>query len=69
MSMNDSNKGNVAVTSGPGSNTLPLYIYSMIKTGITPDVNALSTLMILFTFILLISLTIIQGRRIRKEAL
>lgn len=56
-------------TSGPGSNTLPLYIYSMIKTGITPDVNALSTLMILFTFILLISLTIIQGRRIRKEAL
>ena len=31
---------------GPGSNTLPLKIYSMIKTGITPDVNALSSLML-----------------------
>lgn len=56
-------------TSGPGSNTLPLYIYSMIKTGITPDVNALSTIMVLVTFILLISITIVQGRKIRKEAI
>ena len=56
-------------TAGPGSNTLPLYIYSMIKTGITPDVNALTTLMLLFTFIILITITIIQSRKIRKEAL
>ena len=56
-------------TAGPGSNTLPLYIYSMIKTGITPDVNALSTIMVLITFILLISITVFQGRKIRKEAL
>ena len=55
-------------TAGPGSNTLPLYIYSMIKTGITPDVNALSTIMLGVTFITLISMTIIQARRIRKEA-
>ena len=56
-------------TTGPGSNTLPLYIYSMIKTGITPDVNALTTLMLLITSIILLSLTIIQSRKIRKEAL
>ena len=56
-------------TAGPGSNTLPLYIYSMIKTGITPDVNALSTIMVLITFILLISITVFQSRKIRKEAL
>ena len=56
-------------TSGPGSLTLPLYIYSVIKTGITPDVNALTSLMLLFTLILLISITIIQSRKIRKEAL
>ena len=44
-------------TAGPGSNTLPLKIYSMIKTGITPDVNALSTLMLIVTiFLLTISL-------------
>ena len=56
-------------TAGPGSNTLPLYIYSMIKTGITPDVNALSTLMMLVVFVILISVTIYQSRKIRSRAL
>ena len=56
-------------SSGPGSNTLPLYIYSMIKTGITPDVNALTTILLVFTFTVLTSLSIIQSRKIRKEAL
>ncbi len=56
-------------TAGPGSNTLPLYIYSMIKTGITPDVNALTTIMLLITFTILITLSIVQSRKIRKGAL
>ena len=51
-------------TAGPGSNTLPLHIYSMIKTGISPDINALTTLMLLVTMFILISLTLIQGRKI-----
>ncbi|MBR1376199.1 MAG: ABC transporter permease [Bacilli bacterium] len=51
-------------TSGPGSNTLPLKIYSMIKTGISPDVNALSTLMLLATMIILTTSAIIQSRKI-----
>ncbi len=34
-------------TSGPGSTTLPILIYSSVKRGITPDINALSTLIIL----------------------
>ena len=41
-------------TAGPSTNTLPLYIYSIIKTGITPDVNALITLMLIFTIIVLL---------------
>ena len=40
-------------TAGPGTNTLPLYIYNTIKTGITPDINALITLMLIFTIIAL----------------
>ena len=56
-------------TAGPGSNTLPLYIYSMIKTGITPDVNALTTIMLLIVFIILTTIAIIQTRKIRKEAI
>ena len=51
-------------TAGPGSNTLPLKIYSMIKTGITPDVNAMSTLMLLMTIIILTSSVIVQSRKI-----
>lgn len=41
-------------SAGPGTNTLPLYIYSIIKTGITPDVNALTSIMLLATITLLI---------------
>jgi ABC-type spermidine/putrescine transport system permease subunit II/spermidine/putrescine-binding protein len=34
-------------TAGPGSTTLPILIYSSVKRGITPDINALSTLIVL----------------------
>lgn len=34
---------------GPGSTTLPLYVYSMIRFGVSPVINALSCVMILFT--------------------
>lgn len=55
-------------TAGPGSNTLPLKIYSMIKTGITPDVNALSSLILLVVIIVLIVPTYIQSKRIQKRS-
>jgi putrescine transport system permease protein len=32
--------------SGPGSSTLPMYIFSKVKLGISPDINALATLII-----------------------
>lgn len=53
-------------TSGPDSVTLPLKIYSMIKTGVSPDVNALSTLILLVVVIILTISTIIQARNLRK---
>jgi putrescine transport system permease protein len=34
-------------TNGPGSTTLPIYIWGKIKLGVTPDINALATIMIL----------------------
>ncbi|MFS0821986.1 ABC transporter permease [Bacillus sp. 1P02SD] len=34
---------------GPGSTTLPLQIFSMVRYGVTPEINALSTLMLLVT--------------------
>lgn len=35
--------------SGPGSTTLPLYVYSMIRFGVSPVINSLSFVMVLFT--------------------
>lgn len=38
---------------GIGTTTLPIQIYSMMKFGITPEVNALATLLLLFTIAML----------------
>ncbi len=36
-------------TSGPGSSTLPLFIFGQVKRGVTPETNAVATLIIAFT--------------------
>jgi putrescine transport system permease protein len=33
---------------GPGSSTLPMVIFSKVRLGVSPDVNALATIMVLF---------------------
>jgi len=40
---------------GVGATTLPLQIYSMLKVGVTPEVNAVSTLLILVTVVLIVA--------------
>ncbi|XZN92584.1 MAG: ABC transporter permease [Microcoleus sp.] len=42
-------------TTGVGSMTLPLFVYGMIKFAVTPAINALSTLMLLASFLLVLS--------------
>jgi len=37
---------------GPGATTLPVYIFSSIRTGVTPEVNAISTLMLAISIVL-----------------
>ena len=54
-------------TAGPGSNTLPLHIYSIIKTGVTPDVNALISLMLLVIFAVLTISMVINLKKLRGE--
>lgn len=41
-------------TNGPGSTTLPIYIYGLLRRIITPEVNALSTVWILTVLIALL---------------
>jgi spermidine/putrescine transport system permease protein len=41
-------------TTGPGSNTFPLKVMELTKTGVTPDVYALSTIVLIVTIVLVI---------------
>jgi spermidine/putrescine transport system permease protein len=49
-------------TSGPGSTTLPILIYSSVKRGITPDINALSTLIIIASVLGTMLITLVRRR-------
>jgi spermidine/putrescine transport system permease protein len=51
-------------TAGPGSTTLPLKVYSMIKSGVSPEINALSALLVLVSMGLVGLSLAIQGRGI-----
>lgn len=51
--------------SGPGGSTLPMLIFSKVKLGVTPDINALATLIMLFVSAgVLVAWTI--GRRMQR---
>ena len=51
-------------TAGPGSSTLPLRIYSMIRHAVTPEINALSTLWVVTVFVILVVGRLLQRRQI-----
>ncbi len=52
---------------GPGSQTLPLKILEMVKHGVSPDVNALSTVITLLIIIAISASTYRDIRKIRME--
>jgi spermidine/putrescine transport system permease protein len=47
---------------GPGSTTLPVRVYSMIRFGVSPEVNAISTLMFVGSTLLVVISLILQRR-------
>jgi spermidine/putrescine transport system permease protein len=50
-------------TAGPGSTTLPLRVFSMVRFMVTPEVNALSTIWVFLVFVILLIGQIAQRRR------
>ncbi|MBI3298809.1 MAG: ABC transporter permease [Elusimicrobia bacterium] len=46
---------------GPSTTTLPIQIYSMLKFAISPEVNALSTLLFLASLVLVVAAWLLQG--------
>jgi putrescine transport system permease protein len=50
-------------TSGPGATTLPMKIYSQVRLGVTPEINAVCTLMIAFVSVGVILTALLNKRR------
>jgi putrescine transport system permease protein len=53
---------------GPGSSTLPMVIFSKVRLGVSPDVNALATLMVLIVAVGVVSSSWFLARRERQLA-
>ena len=55
-------------TTGPGATTLPIKIYSQVRLGVTPEINAVSTIMISLVAIGVLVASIVSKRQaIRQE--
>ena len=48
-----------------GVSTLPVQIYSMVRLGVTPDVNALGALIVVSTVLLIVLLNLLTGSAAR----
>jgi spermidine/putrescine transport system permease protein len=50
--------------SGPGSTTLPVYVFGLVRRGVTPLINAVSTVMLVASMVLVgVSLLFQRGSR------
>ncbi|MEO7775312.1 MAG: ABC transporter permease subunit [Steroidobacteraceae bacterium] len=52
---------------GPGSTTLPMVIFSKVRLGVSPDVNALATIMVLVVAIGVVLSALIMQRQERRR--
>lgn len=52
-------------TAGVGATTLPLFVYGMIKFSVTPAINAISTLMLLASLVLVIPALVVGTKELR----
>ena len=55
-------------TTGPGATTLPMRIYSSVRLGVTPEINAVCTVLIGFVTVGVIVASIVQKRGLAKTA-
>ena len=55
--------------SGPGASTLPMVIYSKVKLGVSPDINALASLIVCAVGIFILAAGWLMGRAERRRRL
>jgi len=52
---------------GPGSSTLPMVIFSKVRLGVSPDVNALATVLMLVVATAIVIAAVWMRRRDRRR--
>ncbi len=50
-------------TSGPGATTLPMKIYSQVRLGVTPEINAVSTILVAIVAVGVVAASLLTKRR------
>ena len=55
-------------TSGPGSTTLPLLIFSMVRHGVKPDINVVATLFVVIAIFVTIGISLVQKWRQNRQS-
>jgi putrescine transport system permease protein len=51
---------------GPGASTLPIVIFSSVRLGVSPQINALATLLVLAVAVLIVAATLLMQRADRR---
>jgi putrescine transport system permease protein len=54
--------------SGPGATTLPMRIYSEVRLGVKPEINAVCTIMIAVVAAVLVAASLMTKRRQARES-
>jgi putrescine transport system permease protein len=56
-------------TSGPSTNTLPMMIFSTVRRGVTPQINALATIMVAIVTVFVVITGLLMARQERRKQL
>jgi putrescine transport system permease protein len=54
-------------TSGPGSSTLPMVVFSKVRLGVSPEINVLATLTLTVVTMMIVGVSLWMARRARLD--
>jgi putrescine transport system permease protein len=54
-------------TSGPGSSTLPMVVFSKVRLGVSPEINVLATLTVTVVTLMIVAVSVWMARASRLE--
>ncbi|MGB1631018.1 MAG: hypothetical protein ACPHIC_08785, partial [Acidimicrobiales bacterium] len=54
-------------SAGPGATTLPVFVFSLIRKGVTPMINAVSVVMLVASLVLIAMMLLADGLRAEAD--